>query len=150
MADRLREDERYGHGRRGGMFRGEREEEQGYAYGRGFGEPGETYERALEGPGYAYGRGYGGPDAGGGDYYSIYQGRALGAREPRSDYDRGLYPYSPQYGEGPRYGGGIRHERRVGDFGRGHEGPRGGDGARRREPGFHGRGAKAGGRAGDP
>src|SRR5205807_2408054 len=84
------------HGRRGRMFRGEREEESGYAYGRGFGEPGETYERAYEGPGYAYGRGYGGPDASGGDYYSIYQGRALGAREPRSDYDRGLYSYSPQ------------------------------------------------------
>ena len=63
MADRLREDELYGHGRRGRMFRGEREEESGYAYGRGFGEPGETYERAFEGPGYAYGRGYGGPDA---------------------------------------------------------------------------------------
>ena len=62
MADRLRENELYGHGRRGRMFRGEREEESGYAYGRGFGEPGETYERAFEGPGYAYGRGYGWAD----------------------------------------------------------------------------------------
>src|SRR5437868_15454432 len=80
MADRLRENELYGHGRRGRIFRGEREEESGYAYGRGFGEPGETYERAFEGPGYAYGRGYGGQDAAPGDYYSIYQGRAFCAR----------------------------------------------------------------------
>jgi hypothetical protein len=142
MADRLREDELYGHGRRGRMFRDKREEESGYPYGRGFGEPGETYERAFEGPGYAYGRGYGGPDASGGDYYSIYQGRALGAREPRSDYDRGLYPYSPQYGEGPRYGGGISYERRFGDFGRAHDVQREESWPERRERSFRGRGPK--------
>jgi CBS domain-containing protein len=54
--------------------------------------------------GRAYGRDYGSE----GERYGGFRGRGIQTYSPRSDYDRGKFPYSPEYGQGPRYAGGNR------------------------------------------
>ena len=85
-------------------------------------------ERGYRDWGRAYGRDYGSE----GERYGGFQGPATDTYNPRSDYDRGPFPYSPEYGEGPGYVGGISYGRAPGDFGRPY----------RRRPDFRGRGPK--------
>jgi len=98
MAERWRDEDRPDYGR-GGDFEGrpEREFDRERSFGeRGYRDWGRGYERDY---GSERGR-YGG-----------FQGRALGNYNPRSDYDRGPFPYDAEYGAGPRYGGGFEPSR---------------------------------------
>lgn len=54
--------------------------------------------------GRAYGRDYGSED----ERYGGFRGRGIQTYSVRSDYDRGRFPYSPEYGQGPRYAGGSK------------------------------------------
>jgi CBS domain-containing protein len=103
MADRDRDEDRFGRGEpRGehrGQFRGEYEPRFG--------------ERGYRDFGRGYGRDYGSERG----QYGGFEGRAEERYQPRSDYDRGRFSYEPDYGRrGPLYGGGGERER--GDFGR--------------------------------
>lgn len=105
MPDRLREDELRGRGYGSDRLR-EHEPRDRYEQDR-FGD------RGYRGWGRGYGRDYGSEH----ERYGGFQGRGLGTYNPRSDYDRGRYPYDPEYGDGPLYGGGVGYRREHGDFG---------------------------------
>jgi hypothetical protein len=105
MADWWRDEDRDGRGSRGGEYRGEREGE----WERGFGA--EDERRGFGERGYRdFGRGYGRDYGSEGGRHGGFRGRGLGAYNPRSDYDRGSYSYSPEYGQGPLYGGGSERD----------------------------------------
>jgi hypothetical protein len=108
MAQRWSDEDRYDY--RAGSYEGdfgyergapERSTERGLDRDRSFGE------RGYRDWGRGYERDYG-SDRG---RYGGFQGRGLGTYSPRSDYDRGPFPYSADYGDGPRYGGGFERER---------------------------------------
>jgi hypothetical protein len=110
MARRWSDEDRGYRGNYEGEF-GEFERERG----RDFGERGY----------WDYGRGYGRDYGSERGRYGGFRGRAPGTYSPRSDYDRGPFPYSPEYGEGPQYGGGFERDRGPYDgpygFGRDYE-----------------------------
>ena len=106
MADRNRDDDRFGRGERRGEYRGEYEPRFG--------------ERGDQDFGRGYGRDYGSERG----RYGGFEGRSEERFQPRSDYDRGRLSYEPDYGRrGPLYGGGDRERQRE-EFGR-HEARRG-------------------------
>jgi len=96
MAERWRDEDRY---ERAGNYEGEfeRSPQRDFDHGRSFGE------RGYRDYGRGWRRDYGGEEG----RYGGFQGRGIGTYNPRSDYDRGPFPYDAEYGAGPRYGGGY-------------------------------------------
>jgi BON domain-containing protein len=103
MAERFRDEERFGGGYRRPEERGEFGSER---RGGDFDRERSFGERGYRDFGRGYGRDYGGERG----RYGGIAGHRQGYN-PRTDYDRGRFGYSPEYGEGPLYGGGFEGER---------------------------------------
>lgn len=101
MAERWRDDDRYRERR--GYYEGDFEPDPSSEFERRL-ERGRSFgERSYRDYGRGWGRDYGSENG----RYGGFQGRGLGTYSPRSDYDRGPFPYDAEYGAGPRYVGGI-------------------------------------------